>query len=128
MKLLLSLILVTSTFLSFGQDSDPSWSFTFPDENTVKVSDISMLPKKIDTNFIKGHLNPASFVENKVPMNMQLKTFEKLKEKNVYRLKVMIMPKDPSTEEVLQWKGYRYYILTVTKKGRSFIEYVGTEI
>jgi hypothetical protein len=123
-----NVIILLTVFFAFSSSAQDAWSFTFPDNNTVKVSDLSLLPNKIDTNFVKGHLNPSVFVEMDRPKTMNLVGFEKMKEKNVYRLKIMIMPKDPSTEDVLNWKNYRYYILTVSREGRSYVEYVGMEI
>jgi hypothetical protein len=91
--------------------------------NEFVIENPQKLPKEIDFEFLKSNLNTKHFIENFVRKSYNYKFVvmkAQKKSKNVYELKVQIIPQTKDDVQViLRHTNPSYYILKTTNRNKK---------
>lgn len=105
--------------------------FTFASELTYQdsfgndfvIENSQKLPKRIDFEFLKSNLNTKHFIENFARKSYNYKFVVmkvQKKSKNIYELKVQIIPQTKDdVQEILRYTNPSYYILKTTNRNKK---------
>jgi hypothetical protein len=128
--------LLTIQLSASGQtNKDTSYTLDYEDAygSIISIKDYRKLPSKLDTAFIRAHLNSKHFtngVSTKTAVYYRIEEITVVRKDKVFELRLYRYPKTDDVVEVIKNSGYlhcRVY-LTKGKNGIEQVEYLYGEI
>lgn len=126
-RILLILCFVGSSLLAISQ-TEPN-TFTYEDVagNTIKLMDVAALPNEMDTSFFKNSFDGLLFSDS--TQNMYINILEITRQKKgTYDVRLTLVEKGASIEQIIAEFGYKHYILVYKKSEIIRFEYWNSEI
>jgi len=108
----------------YAQAHEDTFAYTDQFDQTIIISNSSVLPKKIDTTFLRKNLNsrhllpPAdSGLLGKV--NFLISEVRPYKKKGEYQVTLKYFPKSAEVYEMLRARGDEYFLLSTVQQGKE---------
>ena len=96
-------------------------------KNTIKILDVISLPRELDTSFFKNSFHGRLFSDS--TQNMYINVYSvRRKKRGVYDIRLTIIVKDATVEQIMEQFGYKHFILEYKKNNIIGFNYYQSEI
>jgi hypothetical protein len=110
-----------------GQNEPNTCSFEDAYMNTIKIMDVTSLPKELDTNFFKNSFHGHLFSDSTHNMYITINEIT-AKKRGVYDVRLTIVIKDATIKQMMEQYGHKHYTLEYKKSAIRGFNYSYSDI
>jgi len=126
-RFLIVLCFIWTSLMAMSLSEPNTLSYEDVYSNTVKIMDVSTLPKELDTTFFKNSFHGQLFSDSTKNMYINIYEIERQK-KGTYDVRLTLVIKDATVEQIMEQFGHKHYILVYKRKKLKRFDYSHSEI